>query len=87
MSRVKNLSYHSLVTSSDGIILKTWLSQLRWNCRGQRVVCDARVGMAAHHEQVIRRWFTNRWIMILLDGVQDDNDEVKIVRMMSTMAE
>ena len=31
--------------------------------------------MAAHHEQVIRRWFTNRWIMILLDGVQDDKDE------------
>ena len=31
--------------------------------------------MAAHHEQVIRRWFTNRWIMILLDDVQDDNDE------------
>ena len=63
------------MTSSDGMILKTWLSQLRWNCRGQRVVCDARVGMAAHHEQVIRRWFTNRWIMILLDDVQDDNDE------------
>ena len=42
--------------------------------------------MAAHHEQVIRRWFTNRWIMILLDGVEDDNDEVKIVRMMSKMA-
>ena len=41
--------------------------------------------MAAHHEQVIRRWFTNRWIMILLDGVQDDKDE--IVRMMSKMAE
>ena len=63
------------MTSSDGMILKTWLSQLRWNCRGQRVVCDARVGMAAHHEQVIRRWFTSRWITILLDGVQDDNDE------------
>ena len=43
--------------------------------------------MAAHHEQVIRRWFTNRWIMILLDDLQDDNDEVKIVRMMSKMAE
>ena len=42
--------------------------------------------MAAHHEQVIRRWFTNRWIMILLDDVQDDNG-MKIVRMMSKMAE
>ena len=31
--------------------------------------------------------FTKGWIMILLDGVEDDNDEVKIVRMMSTMAE
>ena len=75
------------MTSSDGMILKTLLSTwLRWNCRGQRVVCDARVGMAAHHEQVIRRWFTNRWIMILLDGVEDDNG-MKIVRMMSKMAE